>query len=214
MSGSQASSRSTPRSTSRATLESPAQEAPVKVWGLMAEFDTPAAIFAAAKRVRAEGYRWWDCHTPFAVHGLDTAMGVRPTILPVLVFISGVTGAAIGTLLQWFTNAQSFDMWALVMVRGYDFMISGKPFASVPAWIPVIFELTILLSALAAVGLMLLLNGLPWLYHPTLKSERFARATDDRFFVVIEARDPKFARRKTEAFLESLAPLSVEVLEP
>jgi hypothetical protein len=205
-------------SGSRATIEAPAaapaQESPVKVWGLMAEFDTPAAIYAAATRVRAEGYRWWDCHVPFAVHGLDKAMGVRPTILPVLVFFGGLTGTIAGTLLQWFTNAKSFDIWALVMVRGYDFLVSGKPFASVPAWIPVIFELTILLSALGAVGWMLLLNGLPWLYHPTLKSERFARATDDRFFIVIEARDPKFARRKTEAFLESLDPLSVELLEP
>ena len=98
-------------------------------------------------------------------------------------------------------------------VRGYDFIISGKPFASIPAWIPVMFELTILLSALGAVGWMLLLNGLPWLYHPTLKSERFARATDDRFFVVIESRDPKFARVRTESFLESLNPLSIEALE-
>ncbi len=192
---------------------SPAQEAPVKVWGLMADFDTPAAIFAAAKRVRADGYRWWDCHTPFAVHGLDKAMGIRPTILPVLVFFGGLTGAALGTALQWFTNATNFDVWALVMVRGYDFLISGKPVASVPSWIPVIFELTILLSALVAVGWMLLLNGLPWLYHPTLKNERFARATDDRFFIVIEARDPKFYRSKTEALLESLGASAVEPLE-
>ncbi|MCP3902741.1 MAG: DUF3341 domain-containing protein [Planctomycetes bacterium] len=187
---------------------------PGKVWGLMAEFDTPAAITAAAHRVREQGFRWWDCHVPFPVHGLDKAMGVKPTILPILVFFGGLTGAMIGAILQWFTNAESFDMWALVAVRGYDFMISGKPFASVPAWIPVIFELTILLAALSAAGLMLLFNGLPLLYHPTLKSERFARATDDRFFVVIEARDPKFSRAKTEAFLESLDPLSIEALEP
>lgn len=185
-----------------------------KVWGLMAEFDKPAAIYAAAKRVRDEGYRWWDCHTPFPVHGLDKAMGVKPTILPILVFFGGLTGTILGLALQWYTNAASFDVWALVWVRGYDFVISGKPMESVPAWIPVIFELTVLLSALGAVGWMLLLNGLPRLYHPTLKSKRFARATDDRFFVVIEARDPKFSRARTEAFLESLGPLSIEALEP
>jgi len=164
--------------------------------------------------VREQGYRWWDCHVPFPVHGLDKAMGVKATILPILVFFGGLTGCTIGAILQWFTNAESFEIWAIVAVRGYDFMISGKPFASIPAWIPVIFELTILFSALSAAGLMLLLNGLPMLYHPTLKNAKFARATDDRFFVVIQARDPKFSRAKTEAFLESLDPLSIEVLEP
>ena len=197
-------------SPSSATAGEPA----AGLWGLMAEFDNAPAIYDAAVQVRDAGYRWWDCHTPYAVHGLDKAMGIKPTILPVLVFFGGLTGLVIGTLLQWFTNAESFDLWALVWVRGYDFMISGKPFASVPAWIPVIFELTILLAALGAAGLMLLLNGLPRLYHPTLKSARFARATDDRFFLVIEARDPKFSRRTTEALLESFDPISIEALEP
>ncbi len=199
------------------TRPSPSSGAPGEsaagLWGLMAEFDNAPAIYDAAVQVRDAGYRWWDCHTPYAVHGLDKAMGIKPTILPVLVFFGGLTGLVIGTLLQWFTNAESFDLWALVWVRGYDFMISGKPFASVPAWIPVIFELTILLAALGAAGLMLLLNGLPRLYHPTLKSARFARATDDRFFLVIEARDPKFSRRTTEALLESFDPISIEALE-
>ena len=200
------------------TRPSPSSGAPGEsaagLWGLMAEFDNAPAIYDAAVQVRNAGYRWWDCHTPYAVHGLDKAMGIKPTILPVLVFFGGLTGLVIGTLLQWFTNAESFDLWALVWVRGYDFMISGKPFASVPAWIPVIFELTILLAALGAAGLMLLLNGLPRLYHPTLKSARFARATDDRFFLVIEARDPKFTRRTAEALLESFHPISIEALEP
>ena len=192
----------------------PPGESAAALWGLMAEFDNAPAIYDAAVQVRDAGYRWWDCHTPYAVHGLDKAMGIKPTILPVLVFFAGLTGLVVGTLLQWFTNAESFDLWALVWVRGYDFMISGKPFASVPAWIPVIFELTILFAALAAAGLMLLLNGLPRLYHPTLKSSRVARATDDRFFLVIEARDPKFRRRTTEALLESFDPISIEALEP
>jgi len=184
-----------------------------RLWGLMAEFDTPAAIYEAAKVTRDAGYRWWDCCTPFPVHGLDKAMGVKPTILPILVFGGGLTGVIIGILLQWYTNATSFDMWALVWVRGYDFLISGKPLSSIPAWVPVIFELMVLLSAGGAVGLMLLLNGLPRLYHPLLKNPRFARATDDRFFLVIEARDPEFTRTKTEAFLQSLRPLSIEALE-
>jgi hypothetical protein len=187
---------------------------PEKLWGLMAEFETPAAIMHAAERVREAGYKWWDCHTPFPVHGLDKAMGIQPTVLPVLVFFGGLTGCIPGTILQWFTNGTGFDMWLIVWVRGYEFLISGKPFSSVPTWIPVVFEMTILLSAMAAVGWMLLLNGLPQLFHPTLKSRRFARATDDRFFLVIEARDPKFFRDRTEALLDSLDPISIEALEP
>jgi hypothetical protein len=179
----------------------------------MAEFDSPAAIYHAAEKVRDAGFKWWDCHTPFPVHGLDKAMGVRPTILPVLVFFAGATGAVLGLVLQAFTNATGFDVWALVWVRGYEFYISGKPLNSLPAWIPVIFELTVLLSALGCVGFLLLLCGLPRLYHPLFKSKRFARATDDRFFLVIEARDPKFFRDETESLLQSLDPLSIEALE-
>ena len=167
----------------------------------------------AAERTRDAGYKFWDTCTPFPVHGLDKAMGIKPTILPVLVFMCGLTGTITGILLQWFTNGTSFDFWALVPVRGYDFLISGKPFSSVPAWIPVIFELTVLLSGVGCVILMLLLNGLPQLYHPLFKSKRFARVTNDRFFLVIEARDPGFFRDKTQAFLESLEPLSIEQVE-
>jgi hypothetical protein len=182
-------------------------------YGLMAEFRTPAEIMEAAKRVHAAGYRYWDCHVPFPVHGLDKAMGVRRTILPVLVFGAGATGAMVGFCLQAFTNAASFSIWALVWVTGYPFLISGKPLLSVPAWIPVIFELTILLSALSTAGLMLLMNNLPRLSHPLLANNRFRRASDDRFFVVIEARDPKFLRSKTEAFLKSLGASHVEAVE-
>lgn len=184
-----------------------------KLYGLMAEFDSPAAIYEAAKKVRAAGYRFWDCCTPFPVHGLDRVMGVKMTILPMLVFGAGATGCILGLLLQWYTNATNLDAWFIVPVTGYAFMISGKPYWSLPANIPVIFELTVLLSAIGAVTLMLLLNGLPRLYHPLFKSKRFLRVTDDRFFVVIEARDPKFYREKTERFLESLAPLSIEAVE-
>jgi len=189
------------------------RKAPGKLWGLMAEFDSPAAIYEAAERTRERGYRWWDCHVPFPVHGLDKAMGIRPTILPILVFFGGLTGAMTGLFLQWYTNAASILTWFFVPLRGYEFLISGKPLDSVPAWIPVIFEMTILFSALATAGWMFLLNGLPRLYHPTLKCPRFARATNDRFFLVIEARDPAFTRAKTEEFMKTLDPLSIEALE-
>lgn len=193
-----------------------ATDAPVKrrpAYGLMAEFDSSAAIMKAAEKVRDAGYRWWDCHTPFPVHGLDQAMGIRPTILPWIVLGGGFTGAIVGMILQLFTNATGFDIWALVWVRGYEYLISGKPFASIPAFIPVTFELTILLAASAAAFGMLLLNGLPRWYHPVLKSERFARCSDDRFFLVIEAKDPQYNRAKTEQFMQELNPLSIEELE-
>ena len=184
-----------------------------RLYGLLAEFETPAAICAAAEKVRGAGYRWWDCHAPFPVHGLDKAMGIKPTILPWLVMACGVGGATFGFLLQWFTNATSFDLWALVWVRGYEFMISGKPILSGSVYPVVMFELTVLMAAGGCVALMLLLNRLPWLYHPLFKSDRFARATDDRFFVVIEARDPKFYRAETAAFLQSLGAVAVEEVE-
>ncbi len=184
-----------------------------KLYGLLAEFDSPSAIYEAAKRVRAAGYRFWDCCTPFPVHGLDRAMGVKMTILPVLVFFGGLTGCILGLVLQWYTNAVDLPAWFIVPVRGYAFMISGKPYWSLPANIPVIFELTVLFSAITTVVLMLVLNGLPRLYHPLFNSRRFLRATDDRFFVVIEARDPKFYREKTERFLQSLSPIAVEAVE-
>lgn len=184
-----------------------------KLYGLLAEFETPAAIMVAAHRVREAGYKWWDCHTPFPVHGLDKAMGIRPTILPWLVMGAGLTGAVTGVVLQWYTNATNFDAWFIVPITGYDFLVSGKPMWSLPANIPVIFELTILFAAIGCVTMMLLLSKLPWLYHPCLKNERFLRASDDRFFIVIEARDPLFYRRKSQEFLKSLGATAVEALE-
>jgi hypothetical protein len=181
--------------------------------GVLAEFHDPASLLHAAEKVRDAGYRWWDCHTPFPVHGLDKAMGIQRTILPLLVFGAGLTGTTLGFILQAFTNASSISLWALVWVTGYPFLISGKPFLSLPAFIPVMFELTILLSATSCVGLMLLLNGLPWLSHPLFRSKRFLRATDDRFFIVIQSRDPRFFRSRTEEFLTSLGAKAVEAVE-
>lgn len=186
---------------------------PQKLYGLLAEFTTPAQIVHAAERVQKAGYKWWDCHVPFPVHGLEKAMGVRPTILPVLVFFGGLTGTLVALGLQIFTNSTNLSLWALVPVHGYRFAISGKPFISLPAFIPVTFELTVLLASLTAVLCLLLLNGLPQLYHPLFKSKRFARATDDRFFIVIEAKDPKFVKGRTEEFLRSLGPTSIESVE-
>lgn len=197
--------------TSRPTDAAPARSG--HMYGLLAEFNNPAEIVHAAAKVRDAGYRYWDCHTPFPVHGLDQAMGVRRTILPLLVFGAGATGCLAGFLLQAFTNGSSLSIWAGVWVTGYPFLISGKPLLSVPAFVPVMFELTILFSVLSTVGLLLLLNGLPRLYHPLFRSDRFRRSSDDRFFISIEARDPRFYRTKTEQLLKSLGASSVEAVE-
>lgn len=193
----------------------PAPRAPV-LYGLLAEYDSPGAVMHAAEAVRDAGYRWWDVMTPFPVHGMDKAMGVKPTILPVLVFFAGLTGTTAGFLLQTFTNSTS---WSIpgglpgLWVTGYAFYISGKPAISLPAFIPVMFELTILLAAVGCVLMMLGMNGLPKLSHPLFRSERFRRVTDDKFFVVIEARDPKFSRAKAEALLRSTGATHVEAVE-
>jgi hypothetical protein len=199
-------------STSTRT-ETAAAAAPRRISALLAEFENPAQIVAAAEKVRDAGYRYWDCHTPFPVHGLDRAMGIQRTILPVMVFFAGAAGCTAGLLLQLFTNSFGFTIWALVWVTGYPFLISGKPALSIPAFIPVMFELTILFSALSTVFLMLGMNGLPWLHHPLFSSERFRRASDDRFFISIDARDPRFYRSKTEHFLKSLGATAVEAVE-
>jgi hypothetical protein len=195
------------------TIAAPAaRPQPAKLYGLMAEFTTPAGIYHAAEKVREAGYRWWDCHSPFPMHGLDKAMGVRPTLLPVIVFFGGLTGTILATALQILTNSTNVQL-PFIFLNGYAFMVSGKPFISGPAFVPIAFELTVLLAALTSFAGMLLLNGLPRLYHPCFKSLSFARATDDRFFIVIEAGDPKFARARTEEFLRSLHPVSIEALE-
>ena len=189
------------------------QDTPNKLYGLAAEFKTTPGIYHAAEKVNAAGYRWFDCLVPFPVHGLDRAMGVKMTILPILVFFGGLTGLIVACSLQIFTNSLEIDLWAIVPVVGYQFDVSGKPLLGQAAFVPVAFELTVLFSALTAVFGTLILNKLPMFYHPALKHPALARATDDRFFLVIEARDPKFVRSEVEAFLKTLEPESIIELD-
>ncbi len=179
------------------------------LYGLLAEFDDPAALARAAAAVRQKGYTRWDAHSPFPVHGLDEAMGARRTRLPLIALIAGLCGLIGGLKLAWYTNASDLAFMPSFL-RGYPFMISGKPVFSLPANIPVVFETTVLLAALGTVLGMLGLNRLPRLHHPLFASERFARATTDRFFIVIEARDPRFDRRAAAEFLRSLGAAAVE----
>lgn len=178
---------------------------------LLAEFDNVDTLLAAARAIRDKGFTRWDVHTPFPVHGLDEAMRVRRTALPWIVFSMGLGGALGGLFLVWWTNATSFALpYAL---RGYQFVIAGKPTFSLPANIPVIFETTVLLAAFGAVFGMFALNRLPMLHNPLFKSERFRRVTVDRFFVVIEAGDPKFDRVRTADLLLELHAKAVEEVE-
>lgn len=171
-------------------------------YGLVASFDKIDEFLAAVTKIRDAGFSKWDTHTPFVVHGLDAAMGIKPTKLPFLVFGAGLTGCAAGIGLQWFTNA--FD---------YPYLISGKPIFSLPANIPVAFEMTILFSAISALIGMLAFNGLPQLSHPLHSSRLMKRATDDTFLISIEAADPNFDPVTTLELLESLGPLQVEAVE-
>ena len=179
---------------------SPNPEASEVVSGALAQFDGPAALVAAAARVREAGYTRWDAHSPFPVHGLDRAMGIRPTILPWLVLGAGIAGGIVAILLQWWTNA--FD---------YPHVISGKPLFSLPANIPIAFELIVLFSALTAFLGVLVLNLLPQFWHMVFGSPRFSRATTDGFLISIEAADPRFDEAATLAWLEFLGASSVEI---
>ncbi|MCH7471898.1 DUF3341 domain-containing protein [bacterium] len=170
--------------------------------GMLAEFENPADLVRAAEQVRKAGYRRWDAHTPFPIHGLDRAMGIRDTALGWIVLGGGIFGCLLGVLMQWWMNAVD-----------YPYIISGKPIFSLPANIPVIFELTILFSAAGAFLGMIAFNGLPRYHHPVFYSSRFARATSDRFYISIEAGDPKFDAPETKEFLKSLGGSAFEELE-
>lgn len=172
------------------------------LYGYIVEFDKVDELLVAARQVRDKGFTRWDAHTPFVIHGLDAAMGIKKTILPYIVFLAGATGTAAGILLQWWTNAVD-----------YPFLISGKPYFSLPANIPIAFETTILFAAISTLVGMLALNGLPQLSHPLFGNRAFKRVTDDRFFISIEAVDPLFDRAATRELLESIAGRPVEEIE-
>lgn len=173
-----------------------------KTYGLLAEFENPGAIFHAAEKVRDAGFQNWDTFTPFPVHGLDKAMGLKPSKLPYVVVVLGFSGAGLAMLLQWWTQAVAQPL-----------VISGKPFFSWQAFIPVTFELGVLFAALGAVFGIFHFCNLPRLYHPLFRSTRFERVTDDRFFIAIEAEDPKYDGETTRQFLESLGATHVEEVE-
>lgn len=171
-------------------------------YGVVAEFATASAIYAAAEKATAAGYTRVDAHTPFPVHGIDKALKQGPSHLGWLVICGGLTGIGLAQLMMWWMNAVDYPIW-----------VSGKePYAWQPT-IPITFELMVLLSALVATFGMFALNRLPRFYNPIFKHSTFHRCSDDRFFLAIESKDPKFDRVKTVELLKQIGGAHVELIE-
>jgi mono/diheme cytochrome c family protein len=170
-----------------------------RLYGVLAEYDTPGELVEAARKVRDAGYTEFDCYSPFPVHGIDEAMGIKRTILPVLIFCGGFAGTIGGLLLQWWTNAYN-----------WPWNISGKPTWSIPANIPIAFETTILLAVFTSFFGMWILNKLPQVWHPFFRNERFNHVTDDAFLLGIEARDRRFDADTTPRLLQDAGAIGVE----
>jgi len=168
------------------------------IYGLMAEFEDPTSLVVAARRSREAGYRRMDAYSPFPIEELTEALGHHHDTLPLLVLIGGIVGGAAGLFLQYYAA-----------VIDYPLNIGGRPLFSWPSFIPVTFEMTILVAAFVAVLGMLGLNGLPMPYHPVFNVERFVNASRNRFFLCIESTDPMFDTQATAQFLESLEPREV-----
>ncbi len=182
-----------------------AQSIPLKrVHGFLAEFKSAKDVYHAAEKVRDAGFSHWDVHSPFPIHGMDDAMGLPRSILPNLVFIGGATGTLTAFLLEYLTQ-----------VVIYPTVVQSKPsnIFTIPAFFPVMFELTILFSAFTCLFGGLALMRLPRLHHPIFNSENFKRFSDDSFFICIEARDPKFSMEKTKTFLEEIGGKNLELVE-
>jgi len=178
--------------TTRATLNG-ARATPPPLYGVMGEFAAPDALLAAAHIAYEEGYRKMDAYSPFPIEGLAEAIGFHKNRLPLIVLIGGILGCAGGFYLQY---------W--VSVLDYPINVGGRPLNSWPAFIPVTFELTILLAALFAVLGLFALNGFPMPYHPVFNVGRFEFASRNRFFLCIEAADPRFERETTSRFMKGL----------
>jgi len=177
------------------------QEKP-RLYGLMAEFETPDELLAATKRAYRLGYRKMDAYAPFPVEGLSEALGMHHTWLSAVVLAGGILGAVGGYAMQYYA-----------VVIYYPLNIGGRPLHSWPNFIPITFETTILAAALAAVLGMFALNNLPQPYHPVFNVPSFEQASRSRFFLAIENSDPQFDLEDTRGFLESLSPIEVSEVE-
>lgn len=174
-----------------------------RLYGLMAEFETPEHLRSAAQRAYDEGYRQMDAYSPFPVEGLAAAIGFEKNRVPLVVLLGGLVGGGYIYFMMWYAS-----------VIDYPLNVGGRPLHSWPAFIPITFEVTVLLAAFGALLGMLALNGLPRPYHPVFNAPNFERASRDRFFLCIEADDPNFDLEETRRFLASLHPTAVSEVEP
>jgi len=173
--------------------EVPTVEEEKTLYGLMAEFEEHEQLLEAARCAYAEGYREIDAFTPFPVEELPEALGHDYTIIPLITLLGGMAGGLGGYFMEWYS-----------MARLYPLNVGGRPLNSWPNFIPVVFEMTVLVAALYAFTAVLVLNRLPQLHHPVFNVPEFRRASIDRFFLCIETEDPKFDSEKTRKFLQGL----------
>ena len=173
------------------------------IYGLMAEFDAPEEVLAAAQNPSKKGYRHMDAYTPFPMEELTEALSIRRSTLSLFVLCCAIAGGTLGFAMQYYSS-----------VIDYPLNIGGKPLNSWPQFVPVTFELTILFAALSAVLGMIILNGLPEPYHPVFNVPRFEHASRDKFFLLVESADPKFDRAKTLDFLKTLDASEINEVEP
>ncbi|PWB73655.1 DUF3341 domain-containing protein [candidate division GN15 bacterium] len=173
-----------------------------QTYGIIARFESPAELLRAAEKVRDAGYKRFDCHSPFPIHGMDHAMGMKGSKVGYIAGICGAIGGIGGLTLQWWTSTVA-----------YPVVISGKPFFSYQAYVPITFGLTVLLAAFGAFFGMLITNRLPRWFDGLFYSEQFSsRVTNDGFFVSIDSSDPQFNAERCRAFLESVGGKQVEVV--
>ena len=174
-----------------------------RVYAMAAEYPSAAALYEAAKRVRDAGFKRWDVYSPFPIHGMDAAMGLGKSWLSAVVLIGGISGLLTAVVLEF--GPSEFL---------YPVVVHGKPvdWRTVPAFFPIMFELTILFSAFAAFFAVLIMNGLPRWHHPIFNWDRFSRVTNDGFFLAIEARDPRFTEVEARELLESTGGQNITIV--
>ena len=171
-------------------------------FGMLAEYATPADLMHAAEKIRDAGFRRWDVFSPFPIHGMNQAMGLKNSKVGWFGFIGGVAGYTTGMIMIWWMNA--YD---------YPILVGGKPMFSPFYAFPPSYELTILFTAFGSILGMMFLNRLPKLYNPLFKSERFKRATHDSYFLVVETTDPKYSEAETRKLLEATGSKHIEIVE-
>lgn len=171
------------------------------IYGILAEFPGPRELREAARKAYAHGYRKMDAFTPFPVTGLAEAVGMKGNRVPMIVLGMGLLGGSLGFFLMWWVN-----------VVDYPLNVGGRPLNSWPSFIPITFELSVLLASIGAILGMMILNRLPEPYHPLFNAPRFHRATQDAFFLAIEVDDARFDLTETHGYMSKLGAIDVTVV--